>query len=88
MTTLPPAQVQRFKDDSLEKKVYSIAEELKDYLPLPNDRNRLGFNLYKKFKGEGDDVSTIVRTNRFTIQNISKEELIQLIEEKISNINL
>lgn len=88
MTTLPPAHVQRFKDDSLEKKVYSIAEELKDYLPLPNDRNRLGFNLYKKFKGEGDDVSTIVRTNRFTIQSISKEELIQLIEEKISNINL
>lgn len=86
MTTLPPANVQRFPADSLEKKVYAVAEEIKEYMPLDNDRNRLGYNLYKKFKGEGDAVATIFRTNKFQIQSISKEDLIKLVEEKISKI--
>jgi len=86
MTTLPPASVQKFSADSLEKKVYAVAEEIKEYMPLDNDRNRLGFNLYKKFKGEGDDVAIIFRTNKFQIQGISKEDLIKLVEEKISKI--
>ncbi|MBM4175385.1 MAG: hypothetical protein FJ213_04330 [Ignavibacteria bacterium] len=86
MSTLPPAHIQKFGIDTLEKKVYTIAEELKEYMPLESDRNRLGFNLFKKFKGEGDDVTTIFRTNKFQIQSISRKDLIKLIEEKLSNI--
>jgi hypothetical protein len=86
MTSLPPAPVKPFPETSIEKKAYSIAESLAEYLPIMNDRNRLGFNLYRHLKGEGDDIQTIVRTNKFTIEKISKEELIQLIEQKVEEV--
>lgn len=83
MTTLPPDPVRPYPEDSIEKKAYKIAEELQPYLPIMNDRNRLGFNLYRHFKGEGDDIDTIVRTNKFTIENISTEEFIELLKNKV-----
>ncbi len=88
MTSLPSAPVQPFPENSIEKIAYSIAESLREYLPVMNDRNRLGFNLYRLLRGEGDDVPTIIRTNKFTIENISKEELINLIEQKIKEVQL
>jgi len=86
MTSLPPAPVKPYPEDSIEKIAYKIAESLADYLPVMNDRNRLGFNLYRHLKGEGDDVETIVRTNKFTIEKISREELINLIKQKIQEV--
>lgn len=86
MTSLPPAPVKPFPDESIEKKAYKIAESLSEYLPIMNDRNRLGFNLYRHLKGEGDDIETIVRTNKFTIEKISREELINLIRQKIVEV--
>jgi len=83
MTTLPPSPVKNYPETSIEKIAYSIAESLSDYLPVMNDRNRLGFNLYRHLKGEGDDIFTIVRTNKFTIEKISREELVSLIEQKV-----
>lgn len=86
MTSLPPAPVKPYPQNSIEKKAYSIAESLSEYLPIMNDRNRLGFNLYRHLKGEGDNIPTIVRTNKLTIEKISKEELIQLIEQKVEEV--
>ncbi len=86
MTSLPPAPVKPFPEDSIEKKAYKIAESLADYLPIINDRNRLGFNLYRHLRGEGDDIETIVKTNKFTIEKISRDELINLIRQKIEEV--
>lgn len=86
MTSLPPAPIKQFPDDSIEKKAYSIAESLSEYLPIMNDRNRLGFNLFRHLKGEGDDITTIVGTNKFTIEKISKEDLIELLEQKVEEV--
>lgn len=86
MTSLPPAPVKPYPENSIEKKAYSIAESLSEYLPIMNDRNRLGFNLYRHLMGEGDDIPTIVRTNKFTIEKISKEELIKLIQQKVDQV--
>lgn len=86
MTSLPPATVKPFPENSIEKKAYSIAESLAEFLPIMNDRNRLGFNLYRHLRGEGDDIRTIVITNKFTIENISREDLISLIEEKVEAV--
>ncbi len=86
MTSLPPAPVKPFPENSIEKKAYSIAESLAEFLPIMNDRNRLGFNLYRHLRGEGDDIRTIVITNKFTIENISREDLISLIEEKVEAV--
>ncbi|MCX8057276.1 MAG: hypothetical protein N3F03_06705 [Ignavibacteria bacterium] len=86
MTSLPPAPVKPYPEDSIEKKAYGIAESLSQFLPIMNDRNRLGFNLYRHLKGEGDDIPTIVKTNKFTIENITKDELIELIQLKVDEV--
>ena len=54
MTTLPGPKTVDFPENSLEKQVYSVAEDLKEYLPVPNDRNRLGYMLFKFFNKQGD----------------------------------
>lgn len=87
MTTLPPPAVKPFPEDSLEKKCYSIADSLKEYLPVPNDRNRLGFNLYRLMKGEGDKPEIIVRNAKLHIEGISAAELAKKIEEEIAKIS-
>ncbi len=86
MGTLPPPATQKFPDDSIEKKVYSLVEKLAEYLPLPNDRNRLGFNLYKLMKGEGDKPAIIVQNAKLTIKGISEKELAQKIDEELKKI--
>ncbi len=44
MTTKPPAQVAPFPADSLEKIAYESVAEIPTQ--EPNDRNRLGFNVW------------------------------------------
>lgn len=86
MTTLPPPIVKKFSDDSIEKKVYGIVETLNNYLPVMNDRNRLGFALYKYVKGEGDDPEILVKSMKLKVEGISLEEIAQLIKTEIEKI--
>lgn len=86
MSTLPPPAVEKFPETSLEKKVYTIVENLKDYLPIPNDRNRLAFNLYKYLKGEGDHPSIIVKNIKVQITGISQKELVERLTGEIEKI--
>ena len=41
MTTLPPPKVKKASEDSLESKIYTMVENYKEYIPTPNDRNKL-----------------------------------------------
>ncbi len=86
MTTLNPPATQKFPDDSLEKKVYKIVEGLSDYLPIVNDRNRMGFALYKYMIGEGDHPNDLVKTTKVKIEGISPEELAKKISSEIDKI--
>jgi hypothetical protein len=86
MTSLAAPLTKQYPDDSLEKKAYDIAEKCKDYLPIVNDRNRLGFNLYRYLKGEGDTPEVIVRTARFTLSRITKDELAAKLNEEIAKL--
>lgn len=88
MATKPPPAVKNFSDDSLERKVYNIADELKDYLPIANDRNRLGYSLYKYVTGEGDDPEVLVKTLKLKLEGLSKEKLAELLNEKLQSLNL
>ncbi len=74
MTTLPSPGTNQFPDDSVEKQVYNIVDGLKEYLPIMNDRNRLGFCLYKYMQGEGDTPEVIVKTNKLVLEGITPEE--------------
>ncbi len=86
MTTLPPPGTDQFPDDSVEKQVYNIVDGLKDYLPIMNDRNRLGFCLYKYMTGEGDSPEVIVKTNKLIVEGITPEELASRISTEIDKI--
>ncbi|MEW6508730.1 MAG: hypothetical protein AB1432_13400 [Bacteroidota bacterium] len=86
MTSLAAPLTKHYPDDSLEKKAYDIAEKFKDNLPIVNDRNRLGFNLYRYLKGEGDTPEVIVRTARFTLNRITKDELAAKLNEEIAKL--
>lgn len=75
MTTLPPPGVEKYPEDSIEKKVYNLVEELGEFIPVENDKNRLAFCLYKYVNGEGDEPKVLVHSAKIHVANISKEEL-------------
>ena len=86
MTTLPPAGVKKFPEDSLENKVYSIVESFKDNIPVMNDRYRLGYNLYKLVTGEGDPPEVIVKNSKLHLENITEAELAKKLSEKLKDL--
>ncbi len=86
MTTLNPPSTNKFPEDSLESKVYGVVEKFNEYIPIVNDRNRLGFNLYKFMKGEGDSPEILVKTSKLKIEGISPEELAKKIKEELDKI--
>lgn len=86
MSTLPPPDVEKFPENSLEKRIYNIVENMKDYLPVANDRNRLAFNLYKYVKGEGDNPEILVKTTKVQMINISEKELAAKLKSELEKI--
>ncbi len=86
MTSLTPPKVKEFPADSIEKQVYQIAEDLYEYIPVMNDRNRLGFVLYKYMTGEGDVPLVALKHAKLHIKGISLEDLAQKIETKLAEI--
>jgi hypothetical protein len=86
MATLPPPATKQFPEDSIEKKVYNVVDQLKDYLPIDNDRNRLGYSLYKYVTGEGDEPSILIKSTKVKVTGISLEELASKIKVEIDKI--
>lgn len=86
MTTLPPPATHQFPESSLEKKCYAIAESLKEFIPAMNERNRLGFNLFRLMSGEGDAPEIIVRNAKIKFEGISETELVKKISAEIEKI--
>ncbi len=86
MTTLPSPGTNQFPDDSVEKQVYNIVDGLKEYLPIMNDRNRLGFCLYKYMQGEGDSPEVIVKTNKLVLEGITPEDLASKISTELDRL--
>ena len=71
---------------SIENQVYSIIEEFKDNIPVPNDRNRLAYCLYKYVNGEGDSPEILVKTAKIKIEGISEKDLASKLNEKIASV--
>ncbi|GBD88956.1 hypothetical protein BMS3Abin03_02900 [bacterium BMS3Abin03] len=86
MTTLPPPNTREFPESSMEKKVYNIVESLSEYLPIANDRNRLGFGIYKYMTGEGDPPEVLIKSSKLKIKGITPEELAKKVSIEIENI--
>ncbi|MCJ7554569.1 MAG: hypothetical protein MUO34_11870 [Ignavibacteriaceae bacterium] len=86
MATLPPPGVKEFPADSLEKKVYGIVETLSQYIPVPNDRNRLGYCLFKYMIGEGDEPKIALKSAKINVEGISTKDLAKKIDEELKKI--
>ena len=86
MTTLPPPAVKKFPDSSLEKQCYNIAEMFIENIPIMNDRNRLGYCLYKYMTGEGDAPEVIVSSTKIKIEGITKPELAKKLADELTKI--
>jgi hypothetical protein len=86
MTTLPPPKTKEFPQSSIEKKVYNLVELFAEQLPIPNDRIRLAFSLYKYLSGEGDPPEVLVASLKLQIEGISEDELAQKISEELKKI--
>lgn len=86
MATLSPPAVKETPEDSIEKKVYTIVEGFSQYLPIVNDRNRLGFALYKYVLGEGDNPTVTIKSAKVKIEGITLKELADKIALEIEKI--
>ena len=75
MSTLPPPKTRKFPESSKEKKAYNLVEQFAEYLPIANDRNRLGFGLYKYLEGEGDPPNILLRSSKLKIEGITLDKL-------------
>ncbi len=71
---------------SIERQVYAIVDEFKNNIPVPNDRNRLAYCLYKYVNGEGDSPEILVKTTKIKIEGISEKELAKKLKEKVSSV--
>ncbi|MGA7837401.1 MAG: hypothetical protein WB996_05500, partial [Ignavibacteriaceae bacterium] len=78
--------VKKTPENSLEKKAYDIIENLKEFLPIANDRNRLGFNLYRYLKGEGDEPEILVLNAKIKIEGISEKELAKKLKTELDKV--
>mgnify|MGYP001561127304 CR=1 FL=1 len=87
MTTLPPPATKVFPESTIEKKCYNIVEMFKENIPIMNDRNRLGYNLYKFMTGEGDSPEILVRSTKIKIEGMTKAELAKRLTEELAKIN-
>ena len=86
MATKPAAPVKTFPEDSIEAKTYNLVESLKEYMPVNNDRNRLGYGLVKYLEGEGDSPEVLLKSAKIKIERISLHELADKISDGLKNI--
>ena len=86
MTTLTPPGTIEFPESSLEKKVYNIVESFSENIPVANDKNRLGYCLFKFMKGEGDPPKVSLRSAKIKVVGISIDELAQKIDAELKKL--
>jgi len=86
MGTLPPPATKSFPEDSLEKRIYNLVDKFREFLPIENDRNRLGFALFKYVTNEGDEPSITLKSTKVKIEGISLQEFAKKITIEIDKI--
>jgi len=87
MTTLTPPGTIEFPESSIEKKVYNIVDLLSEYIPITNDKNRLGYCLFKFMKGEGDPPKVALKSAKIKVVGISIDELAKKIDAELKKIS-
>ncbi len=88
MTTKPPASVKEADPNSPLKKIYSMVEELKDIIPVTNERYRLAYCLNKFHNGEANSLKETLISAKPESCTLNIHELEKIVTEKYNNLNL
>ncbi len=88
MTTKPPAKIKEEDSSKPLKKIYTMVEELKDIIPVMNDRYRLGFCLNRFYTGESGSIKEAVQSAKPFSCKISLKELEKIVTEKYNKLGL
>lgn len=88
MTTKTPAKVKEEDASSPVKMIYNMVEELKDTIPVMNDRYRLAFCIHKFYNGEANSIHESMISANPASSKISMKELEKILEDKYSKLNL
>lgn len=86
MATKPAPELKEFPADSLEKKIYTLVDSLKEFIPIDNDRYRLSFGLYKYLSGDGDAPEILVNSTKINFVGIDKAEMVQKLNDGITGL--
>ncbi|MBU0472866.1 MAG: hypothetical protein KKF62_01750 [Bacteroidetes bacterium] len=86
MATKAPSPVKSFPENSVEKKTYGLIESLKEFMPIDNDRNRLGYGLVKYLGGEGDAPEILLKSAKIRIVGIEYSELAKKLADGLKEI--
>jgi hypothetical protein len=86
MSTLAGPATLEFPAESIEKKVYTIVEKFAENIPVANDRNRLGYSLYKYVICEGDAPLITVRNTKLSLKGISVKDLAEKLDQELKSI--
>jgi len=88
MTTKPPPKIKEENMSEPVKKIYTMVDELKEIVPIMNDRYRIGYCLSKYYNGESASISEALRSANPESCTIDREELEALITGKYNKLNL
>lgn len=88
MTTKAPAKIKPEDPETPISKIYAMVEELKDSIPMPNDRNRLGFCLNRYYIGEAGTIKEAVYSAKPESSSIELDELVRIFTRKFEELKL
>jgi predicted transcriptional regulator YheO len=82
MTTKPPAEINYSDPEKLIKKIYNAIDELADFIPLPNDRNRVSFCINMYFNNETETILNAIMQAQPRSSKVDFGELEKIIVKK------
>jgi len=86
MSTKPAFATTPHPENSVERKTYNLVESLKEFMPIENDRNRLGYGLFKYLNGEGDAPTVLLQSAKIRFEGIEYSELAQKLADGLKEI--
>lgn len=82
MTTKAPADVNYTDSEVLIKKIYTAIDELKDYVPTDNERNRISFCINLYFEKQIDTIYDALCQAKPKSSTVDFKELEQIVIKK------
>lgn len=86
MSTKPAFTTKPHPENSIERKIYNLVASLKEFIPIENDRNRLGYGLFKYLNGEGDAPEVLLQSAKIRFEGIEYYELAQKLTDGLKTI--